>query len=86
MLEKISVYSKRNKQNLSILFLALKLSHPTELHSLRLSDTFLSPSRPDLGRREKINVNFLFSHFFLVPQKVLLKPFEVPQRSVKIKV
>ena len=29
----------------------------------------LCPSRPNPGRREKIK--FLFSHFFVVPQKVL---------------
>ena len=31
----------------------------------------LNPSRPNSGRREKNLVKFLFSHFFLVPQKVL---------------
>ena len=39
-----------------------------------------------IGRREK--VRFLFSHFFVVPHKVFkafIKPFEAPQRSVKIK-
>ena len=40
----------------------------------------------------KINVNFLFSHFFVVPQKgfmkvfkAFIKPFEAPQRIAKIK-
>ena len=28
-------------------------------------------SRPNPGRRQKISLNFLFSHVFLVPQKVL---------------
>ena len=32
---------------------------------------FFNPSCPDPGQREKINLKFLFSHFFLVPQKVL---------------
>ena len=32
----------------------------------------------------KIKLNFLFSHFFVVPQKVVWrKPFEAPKRSVK---
>ena len=41
----------------------------------------------------KINLIVLFSHFFVVPQKylwrplkVFIKPFEAPQRSVKIKI
>ena len=46
----------------------------------------LSPSRPDPWRRE---LKFLFAYFFVVPQKVLkafIKPFEAPQRNVKIKI
>ena len=53
----------------------------------------VNPSRPDLRQREKFNLKFLFSHFFVVPQKVLWRPFkafiksfEVPQRSVKVKI
>ena len=38
-------------------------------HSNRPMDINLS--RPYPGRREKINFKFLFSHFFLVPQKVI---------------
>ena len=34
----------------------------------------------------KIKLKFLFSHFFVVPQKASLKPFKAPQRSVKIKI
>ena len=30
-----------------------------------------NPSRPNPGRREKKQVKFLFSHCFVVPQKVL---------------
>ena len=30
-----------------------------------------NPSRPNYGRREKFKFNFSFSHFFVVPQKVL---------------
>ena len=33
-----------------------------------------NPSRPNPGRREKSNWNFLFSHFFVVLQKVLWRP------------
>ena len=59
------------------------------------SQSFLgfNPSRSDPGQKEKINFKFLFSHFFVVPQKVLwkaikafTKPFKAPQRSVKIKI
>ena len=50
----------------------------------------VNPSRPDTGRREKSKLKVIFSHFFVVPQKVLredfTKPFEAPQRSVKIKI
>ena len=31
----------------------------------------INPSRPNPGRREKKSLKFLFSHFFVVPQKVL---------------
>ena len=31
----------------------------------------LNPSCPNPGEREKFNLKFLFSHFFVVPQKVL---------------
>ena len=45
----------------------------------------VNPSRPNPGRREKINLKFLFSHFVVIHQKVL-KPFEAPQRNVRIKI
>ena len=51
-----------------------------------------NPSRPNPGRREKIKLDFYF-HFFAMPQKgfmkafqALIKAFEAPQRSVKIKI
>ena len=45
----------------------------------------ISPSHTDPRQTEKINLNFQSSRFFVVPQKVL-KPFEVPQRNMKIKI
>ena len=49
------------------------------------------PSHPNPGRRKKIKLNFYF-HFslwclkkFYEGLKAFLKPFEAPQRSVKIK-
>ena len=45
----------------------------------KLSD--INTSRPNPGRRGK-KVKFLFSHFM----KAFIKPFEAPQRSVKIKI
>ena len=39
----------------------------------------INPSRPNPVQRKKITLNF-FSHF-----KAFIKPFEVPQRSTKIK-
>ena len=32
---------------------------------------YINPSRPDPERREKNQLKFLFSHFFVVPEKVL---------------
>ena len=53
----------------------------------------LSPERPVHFWKlywNKNRVKFLFSYFFLVPLcgafKAFIKPFEVPQRSVKIKI
>ena len=50
----------------------------------------VNASHPNPGQRENY-LKFLFSYFFVVRQKVLwrplkafIKPFEVPQRSVKI--
>ena len=40
-----------------------------------LSKQDLNPSCFDPGRREKINLNFLFSNFFVVPQIVAHKTF-----------
>ena len=60
------------------------------VHELKcdLMNPFVNLSRPDPGRGEKNNLRFLFSRFFVVPQKVkaFIKSFEVPQRSVKIKI
>ena len=33
--------------------------------------TYFNPSRPNPERREKIKLNCLFLHFFVVPQKFL---------------
>ena len=35
----------------------------------------VNPSHPDPGRREKISLKFLFSHFFVVLQKVLCQVY-----------
>ena len=63
-----------------------------------LKETFIrrcscfNPSRPDSGRREKINLNFYFqtsleaSKSFIKALKTFLKPFETPRKSVKIKI
>ena len=54
---------------------------------------YFNPFHPVSGQKERHNLKFLFSHLFVVPQKVFmkalkafLKPFEVPKRSVKIKI
>ena len=52
----------------------------------------INPSRLDAGRREEINLNFIFtlpcraSKGFMKALKALIKPFEAPQRSVKMKI
>ena len=53
----------------------------------------LNPSRPNPGRREKISLKlFIFillcvaSKDFMKAFKAFIKPFETPQRSVKIKI
>ena len=50
-----------------------------------------NPSRPNPGQREKIKLNFYFLRScgtykgFMKALKAVIKPFEAPQRSVKIK-
>ena len=52
----------------------------------------INPSRLDAGRREEINLNFIFtlpcraSKGFMKALKTFIKPFEAPQRSVKMKI
>ena len=51
-----------------------------------------NPSYPDLGRTEKITYIFIFTLLcgaakdFMKAFKAFIKPFEAPQRSVKIKI
>ena len=62
------------------------------LEPLVLKRSYLNPSRPNPGRREKIKVSFYFHvHFgaskgFMKTLKAFIKPFEAPQRSVDIKI
>ena len=52
----------------------------------------INPSRLDAGRREEINLNFIFtlpcraSKGFMKALMAFIKPFEAPQRSVKMKI
>ena len=55
--------------SISLILFRLQLEVKVGDDSLRINS-----SRPDPGQREKINLNFLFSHFFVVPQKVLWRP------------
>ena len=58
------------------------------LHVLTLPVPYISESCIEI----KMKLKFLFSHFFVLPQKVLrtfktfIKPFEAPQRNVKKKI
>ena len=62
--------------------------HPFEWRKPSVID----PSLPDLGRRGKINLNSYFHTYlwclkgFMKAFKAFIKPFEAPQRNVKIKV
>ena len=47
-------------------------------------EVLLNLSPPDPGRRETLK--FLFSQFFVVPQKSFIKPFEAPQGIVNVKI
>ena len=61
--------------------------HKLKQHHLTL-DIFLSLPDPFISEsciKIKINLNFLFSYFFIVP-KAFIKPFEATQKSVKIKI
>ena len=46
-------------------YISLKSQQCTILHTL------INPSHPAPRRRDKINLKFIFSDFFVVPQKVL---------------
>ena len=55
--------------------------------------TPFNPSHPDPGQREKINLNFYFhtslwylKRFYEGLKGLHKKPFEAPQKSVKIKI
>ena len=62
------------------------------LPSKNSEENKINPSRSNHGWREKIKLNLFFtllcgtSKGFLKAFKVFIKPFEVPQRRVKIKV
>ena len=58
---------------------------------LKLKLNCINPSRPNLGRKEKSQI-FIFTFLcgaskgFMKALKAFIKPFEAPQRSVKIKI
>ena len=46
----------------------------------------LNPSHPNPGRREKVKLNVYFrTSLWCMALKAFIKPFEAPQRKVKIK-
>ena len=83
---------------IGLLAIIVNASNHTEYISLKsqrctILPTLINPSHPAPRRREKINLKLIFSDFFVVPQKsfmkaleAFIKPFEVLQRSVKIKI
>ena len=46
----------------------------------------INPSRPNPGRRKNIKFIFILCGAYKGFMKAFIKPFEAPQRSVKIKV
>ena len=60
--------------------------------AIQIKWAIINPSRPNPGRREKISEIFIFtllcgaSKGFMKAFKAYIKPFEAPQRSVKIKI
>ena len=77
---RVSAYTKLLKLNLILTFIStypwngpLLDKYKFEERKTKATRTHfnLNPSRPDLGRREKIILLILLSHFFVVPQKVL---------------
>ena len=63
-----------------------------ELINYNVRRSSINSSRPDPGRRDKINLNLFFtllcgaSKSFMKALKAFIKPCEAPQRSVKIKI
>ena len=70
--EKLCIF---NEVVLLSFWISLNISSPAENLTLewanKLADNILNPSRPNPGRREKKLSYNLFSHFFVVPQKVI---------------
>ena len=70
---------------------SIKRSSSEKLLDVKI-EAKLNPSRPDPGQREKIDWNVLFNFFcsaskdFAKTLKTFIKPFEAPQKSVKIKI
>ena len=73
--------------------------HDRDLHhervkysQLKTNRQRINPSRPDPGQKGKINLKFYFHTSlwclkgFMEALKTFIKPFEGPQRSVKIKI
>ena len=60
----------------------------TWCHIICCNFQLINPSRPNLGRKEKIKLKFYFhtsfwsSKGFMKALKTFIKPFEAPQRSV----
>ena len=59
---------------------------------MKASDLYYIPSRPVPGRREKVNMIFVFTHLFAASEgfmkvlKAFTKPFDASQRSLEIKI
>ena len=62
----------------------------TRICSIFITRWYFNHSRPDPGRREKINLNFIFTlcclKGFYEGFKGLIKPFEALQTNVKRKI
>ena len=62
--------SSMDKKLIELPFSSTEEKQPVETRS-HVTQQNVNPSRPNPGRRERLNLNFSFSYFFVVPQKVL---------------
>ena len=80
------------QKKLLIVYNALLISLPRATFALGLFTYYINPSVSILDKEKKISEIFIFAFFcgaskgLMKALEAFIKPFEVPQRSVKIKI